>query len=45
MTLDKFSRTLSGRFLHGLALSGRRDAIRAQGRSVTYEQAHEMALI
>jgi amino acid adenylation domain-containing protein len=44
MSADKFKGTLSGRFLRGLALSADRDAIRAQGRSFTYEQAHEMAL-
>jgi amino acid adenylation domain-containing protein len=44
MSLNKFSGTLSGRFLRGLALSRDRHAIRAQDRSLTYEQAHEMAL-
>jgi amino acid adenylation domain-containing protein len=40
-----FERTLTGRFLRGLALSPDRDAIRTPGRSITYVAAHQRALI
>lgn len=38
------SGTLPGRFRRGLALSADREAIRVPGRSVTYAQAHDLAL-
>jgi amino acid adenylation domain-containing protein len=42
--MPEFERTLTGRFLRGLALSPDRTAIRAPGRSVTYADAHQLAL-
>lgn len=42
--MSEFERTLSGRFLRGLALSADRAAIRVHGRSVTYAEAHHLAL-
>lgn len=43
--MPNFEHTLHGRFLRGLAVSGDREAIRASGRSLTYADAHRLALI
>ena len=39
-----YEHSLTGRFLRGLALSPSRNAIRVPGRTVTYAQAHDLAL-
>lgn len=39
-----FEDTLPGRFLRGLARSRHRDAIRAHGRALSYEEVHDLAL-
>jgi amino acid adenylation domain-containing protein len=44
VSIPGFEHTLPGRFLHGLALSPRKDAIRVSGQSVTYERMHDLAL-